>query len=156
MDALEAEVASLREGAADMVRLREDAAATRALAAMAERYASEAAGRTVPFAMIVQSIVITWFASADGPADVTGRATARPWYRIRAELSLEDMIAHASKKTFGLGRWLWPVARPTSPGIRRGHPHPVASTCALTGGELPREAALGGRNNKNCPQPSDP
>ena len=41
MDALEAEVAGLREATADMVRLREDAAATRALAAMADRDASE-------------------------------------------------------------------------------------------------------------------
>jgi DDE superfamily endonuclease len=54
--------------------------------------------RTVPFGMIVQSMVITWYALYGyDPADVTDRATTQPWYRTKAEPSYEDMILKLRK-----------------------------------------------------------
>jgi hypothetical protein len=54
--------------------------------------------RTVPFGMIVQSMVITWYALYGyHPADVTDRAIAQPWYRTKTEPSFEDMILKLRK-----------------------------------------------------------
>ncbi len=54
--------------------------------------------RTVPFGMIVQSMVITWYVLYGyDPADVTDRAIAQPWYRTKAEPSFEDMILKLRK-----------------------------------------------------------
>ncbi len=54
--------------------------------------------RTVPFGMIIQSMVITWYAlHGYDPADVTDRAIAQPWYRTKTEPSFEDMILKLRK-----------------------------------------------------------
>jgi hypothetical protein len=54
--------------------------------------------RTVPFGMIIQSMVITWYALyGHDPADVTDRAIAQPWYRTKTEPSFEDMILKLRK-----------------------------------------------------------
>jgi hypothetical protein len=54
--------------------------------------------RTVPFGMIVQSMVITWYALYGyDPADVTDRAITQPWYRTKTEPSYEDMILKLRK-----------------------------------------------------------
>jgi hypothetical protein len=54
--------------------------------------------RTVPFGMIVQSMVITWYALYGyDPADVTDRAIAQPWYQTKTEPSFEDMILKLRK-----------------------------------------------------------
>jgi hypothetical protein len=50
--------------------------------------------RTVPFSMIVMSLVIVWYALAGHhPDDVTDRRTRQPWYTQKTEPSFEDMIA---------------------------------------------------------------
>jgi hypothetical protein len=54
--------------------------------------------RTVPFGMIIQSMVIAWYAlHGYDPADVTDRAIAQPWYRTKTEPSFEDMILKLRK-----------------------------------------------------------
>jgi hypothetical protein len=58
----------------------------------------QAVERTVPFGMIVQSMVIVWYALYGyDPADVTDRAIAQPWYRTKTEPSFEDMILKLRK-----------------------------------------------------------
>jgi hypothetical protein len=58
----------------------------------------KAVERTVPFGMIIQSMVITWYALYGyDPADVTDRAIAQPWYRTKTEPSFEDMITKLRK-----------------------------------------------------------
>jgi hypothetical protein len=54
--------------------------------------------RTVPFGMIVQSMIVVWYALYGyDPADVTDRAIAQPWYRTKTEPSFEDMILKLRK-----------------------------------------------------------
>jgi hypothetical protein len=49
--------------------------------------------RTVPFGMLVQSMVIVWYAlSGYHPEDVAVRRQAEPWYEAKTEPSFEDMI----------------------------------------------------------------
>jgi hypothetical protein len=58
----------------------------------------KAVERTVPFGMIIQSMVIAWYALYGyHPADVTDRAIAQPWYRTKTEPSFEDMITKLRK-----------------------------------------------------------
>jgi hypothetical protein len=58
----------------------------------------KAVERTVPFGMIIQSMVITWYALYGyDPTDVTDRAIAQPWYRTKTEPSFEDMILKLRK-----------------------------------------------------------
>lgn len=48
----------------------------------------KAVERTVPFGMIIQSIITTWYALyGHDPADVTDRAAAQPWYQTKTEPS---------------------------------------------------------------------
>jgi len=49
--------------------------------------------RTVPFALIVHTLVITWYARhGHDPADITARRTAQPWYHAKTEPAFEDML----------------------------------------------------------------
>jgi hypothetical protein len=49
--------------------------------------------RTVPFGMIIQSLVIVWYATAGyHPDDTLARRLAQPWYKTKTEPSFEDMI----------------------------------------------------------------
>ena len=49
--------------------------------------------RTVPFAMLVHTLIILWYArSGYDPADIDGRRAAQPWYRAKAEPAFEDML----------------------------------------------------------------
>jgi len=58
----------------------------------------KAVERTVPFGMIVQSMIIAWYALYGyDPADVTDRAIAQPWYRTKTEPAFEDMILKLRK-----------------------------------------------------------
>ena len=50
--------------------------------------------RTVPFGMLVQSLVICWYALyGHHPEDVTARRLAEPWYASKTEPSFQDMLA---------------------------------------------------------------
>jgi len=49
--------------------------------------------RAVPFAFLVQSLIIVWYAIAGyAPADVGDRRLRCPWYRTKTSPSLADMI----------------------------------------------------------------
>jgi hypothetical protein len=58
----------------------------------------KAVERTVPFGMLVQSLVIVWYAvSGYHPEDVALRRQAEPWYDDKTEPSFEDMLAKLRK-----------------------------------------------------------
>jgi hypothetical protein len=49
--------------------------------------------RTVPFALLTHTLVITWYARhGHNPADITARRTAQPWYHAKTEPAFEDML----------------------------------------------------------------
>ena len=49
--------------------------------------------RTVPFALIASTLVITWYARhGHDPAGITERRAAEPWYRTKTEPAFEDML----------------------------------------------------------------
>jgi hypothetical protein len=49
--------------------------------------------RTVPFAMLVHTLIICWYAChGHDPADVDDRRAAQPWYRTKTEPAFEDML----------------------------------------------------------------
>jgi hypothetical protein len=50
--------------------------------------------RTAPFALLVQSLVILWYALHGNPGqDVDRRLNQAPWYRTKTDPSYQDMIA---------------------------------------------------------------
>src|SRR6266542_717281 len=54
---------------------------------------ARAVERTVPFGMLMQSMVIVWYAlHGYHPDDVAARRRAHPWYESKTEPSFEDMI----------------------------------------------------------------
>ncbi len=58
----------------------------------------KAVQRTVPFGMLIQSMVIVWYAlSGYHPDDVTVRRREQPWYEAKSEPSFEDMIGKLRK-----------------------------------------------------------
>ena len=67
--------------------------------------------RTVPFGMLIQSLVVIWYAlHGHHPDDALARRLAQPWYPIKTEPSFEDMITKL-RKTLIVARFT-----PTSPG----------------------------------------
>jgi DDE superfamily endonuclease len=49
--------------------------------------------RTVPFALLVHTLVITWYARhGHDPAAITARRRAQPWYAAKTEPAFEDML----------------------------------------------------------------
>ena len=58
----------------------------------------EAGERTVPFGMLTQSPVITWYAvSGYHPDDMAARRQAQPWYDAKTEPSFKDMLTKLRK-----------------------------------------------------------
>jgi hypothetical protein len=58
----------------------------------------KAVQRTVPFGMLVQSLVIVWYAlHGYHHEDVTARRREQPWYDSKTEPSFEDMIVKLRK-----------------------------------------------------------
>ncbi|MBN1174960.1 MAG: hypothetical protein JXA67_22570 [Micromonosporaceae bacterium] len=75
----------------------------------------QAVRRTVPFGMLVQSLVIVWYAVRGyHPEDVDLRRRAEPWYDLKNEPSFEDMITKLRKAVI--------VARFSD--VDRGQPDP--------------------------------
>jgi hypothetical protein len=71
--------------------------------------------RTVPFGMLVQSLVIIWYALAGyHPDDILQRRQAEPWYDLKTEPSFEDMIVKLRKA----------IIATRFSGIRPGQPDP--------------------------------
>lgn len=59
----------------------------------------KAVQRTVPFAFLVQTLLITWYArSGYDPADITRRRLLCPWYRTKTEPSAADMLARLRRE----------------------------------------------------------
>jgi hypothetical protein len=53
-----------------------------------------AVARTVPFALLTHTLIVTWYARhGHHPADITARRTAQPWYTAKTEPAFEDMLA---------------------------------------------------------------
>jgi len=49
--------------------------------------------RTVPFALLVHTLVVIWYARhGHDPADIDDRRAAEPWYTSKAEPAFEDML----------------------------------------------------------------
>lgn len=49
--------------------------------------------RTVPFALITCTLIITWYARhGHSPARITARRHAHPWYHAKTEPAFEDML----------------------------------------------------------------
>jgi DDE superfamily endonuclease len=58
----------------------------------------KAVARTVPFGMLVQTLVIVWYAlSGYHPDDVAARRREHPWYDSKTEPSFEDMLVKLRK-----------------------------------------------------------
>ena len=67
--------------------------------------------RTVPFGMLIQSLVVVWYAlHGHHPDDALARRLAQPWYQTKTEPSFEDMITKL-RKTLIVARFT-----PDSPG----------------------------------------
>ena len=67
--------------------------------------------RTVPFGMLIQSLVVVWYAlHGHHPDDAPARRLAQPWYQTKTEPSFEDMITKL-RKTLIVARFT-----PVSPG----------------------------------------
>jgi len=49
--------------------------------------------RTVPFALLVHTLIVLWYARhGHDPADIDHRRAAQPWYRTKTEPAFEDML----------------------------------------------------------------
>jgi DDE superfamily endonuclease len=49
--------------------------------------------RTVPFALLIHTLIITWYARhGHSPARITARRHAQPWYPAKTEPAFEDML----------------------------------------------------------------
>ena len=59
----------------------------------------KAVERTVPFAFLVQSLLICWYTRyAHSPADIERRRLLCPWYRTKSEPSAADMLARLRRE----------------------------------------------------------
>ncbi|MBN1170940.1 MAG: transposase [Micromonosporaceae bacterium] len=77
--------------------------------------------RTVPFGMLVQSLVVVWYATAGyHPDDITARREAEPWYPGKSEPSFEDMIVKL-RKTLIVARFSGPCPAQPDPQILRDY-----------------------------------
>ena len=49
--------------------------------------------RTVPFALLIHTLVIIWYARhGHDPADIEARRQAEPWYHAKTGPAFEDML----------------------------------------------------------------
>jgi hypothetical protein len=84
--------------------------------------------RTVPFGMLIQSLVVIWYAlHGYHPDDAHHRRLAQPWYRTKTEPSFEDMITKL-RKTMIAARFT-PVS-PAQPNPDLLHDYALACAAA--------------------------
>jgi hypothetical protein len=59
----------------------------------AQNRSPKAVQRTVPFAMLAQSILLLWYTRASNPeADIATRRETAPWYQHKTHVSLDEML----------------------------------------------------------------
>ena len=59
----------------------------------ARNRARRAVERTVPFALLIHTLVVVWYARhGHSPARITARRHAQPWYPAKTEPAFEDML----------------------------------------------------------------
>jgi hypothetical protein len=79
--------------------------------------------RTVPFALLVHTLVITWYARhGHDPAGIAARRAGQPWYRSKTEPAFEDMLTQLRRVMI--------CARIS--GGSPAHPEPAQITAVLT------------------------
>jgi len=80
----------------------------------ARNRARRAVERTVPFALLVHTLVITWYARhGHNPARITARRHAQPWYRAKTEPAFEDMLTQLRRVLIAARISKGSAARPT-------------------------------------------
>jgi hypothetical protein len=90
----------------------------------------KAVERTVPFGMLVQSLVIIWYTvSGYHPDDITARREAEPWYDSKNEPSFEDMITKL-RKALIVARFSGPCPAQPDPQILRDYELACAAAAA--------------------------
>jgi hypothetical protein len=90
----------------------------------------KAVQRTVPFGMLVQSLVIVWYAvHGYHPDDVTLRRQAQPWYETKTEPSFEDMLGKL-RKTLIAARFSTVRPGQTDPDLLRDYAVACAAAAA--------------------------
>jgi hypothetical protein len=90
----------------------------------------KAVQRTVPFGMLTQSLVITWYATAGyHPDDIAARRQHEPWYDAKTEPSFQDMITKL-RKTLIAARFSTIRPGQTDPEILRDYALACAAAAA--------------------------
>ncbi|HYZ57976.1 MAG TPA: hypothetical protein VE733_31355 [Streptosporangiaceae bacterium] len=75
--------------------------------------------RTVPFALLVHTLIIIWYARhGHDPADIDDRRAAQPWYRTKTEPAFEDMLIKLRRTLIAARISGTRPAQPTSGQIR--------------------------------------
>jgi SRSO17 transposase len=76
--------------------------------------ARRAVERTVPFALLVHTLVIIWYARhGHSPARITARRHAQPWYHAKTEPAFEDMLTQLRRVLIAARISKGSAARPT-------------------------------------------
>jgi hypothetical protein len=90
-------------------------------AGQARNRVARAVERTVPFELIVQTLVTYWYATAGHHhEDLTARRRAEPWYTTKTEPSFEDMLAKL-RRTLIAARITATTPQPPHPDIIRDY-----------------------------------
>jgi len=75
--------------------------------------------RTVPFALLVHTLIVIWYArSGHDPADIDNRRAAQPWYRTKTEPAFEDMLIKLRRTLIAARFSAGCPAQPTGEQIR--------------------------------------
>jgi len=86
--------------------------------------------RTVPFGMLIQSLVVVWYSvSGYHPDDVVLRRQAQPWYDAKTEPSFQDMLTKL-RKTLIVSRFSAVRPGQTDPDILRDYALACAAAAA--------------------------
>jgi hypothetical protein len=75
--------------------------------------------RTVPFALLVHTLIVLWYARhGHDPADIDDRRASQPWYRSKTEPAFEDMVIKLRRTLIAARFSGTRPAQPTSDQIR--------------------------------------